>query len=214
MSSVSRPSPERRLTARIASHSLTAATTDAARNVADPAKELRARCRAYCQFALDFPRLYQLMFHADLPLTLLYQPDATPGRRSFNNLLAAVRNCIRQGWRRPMTIRFVLPRSSGQRSTGWCWRASRGRPFPGRQSRCWWTRWLIVSWDSTMACHTPELPGRASCVARSKGSSFSPRGDSETSRGTSAAVYSNSAALDWSPSGRRCARSWSAAMAE
>ena len=112
MSSVSRPSPERRLTARIASHSLTAATTDAARNVADPAKELRARCRAYCQFALDFPRLYQLMFHADLPLTLLYQPDATPGRRSFNNLLAAVRNCIRQGWRRPMTIRFVLPRSS------------------------------------------------------------------------------------------------------
>lgn len=76
---------------------LTVATTEAARDVADPAEELRARCRAYCQFALEYPRLYQLMFQADLPLTLLTEPDATPGRRSFENLLGAVRRCIDAG---------------------------------------------------------------------------------------------------------------------
>jgi len=31
------------------------------------------------------PRLYELMFQADLPLTLRDAPDQTPGRRSFDN---------------------------------------------------------------------------------------------------------------------------------
>jgi AcrR family transcriptional regulator len=76
---------------------LTLATSAAARDVTDPAEELRARCRAYCHFALDHPRLYQLMFQADLPLTLRGEPDATPGRRSFDNLVAAVRRCFEAG---------------------------------------------------------------------------------------------------------------------
>jgi AcrR family transcriptional regulator len=76
---------------------LTLATSAAARDVTDPAEELRARCRAYCHFALDHPRLYQLMFQADLPLTLRGEPDATPGRRSFDNLVAAVRRCFDAG---------------------------------------------------------------------------------------------------------------------
>ena len=76
---------------------LTTATNAAARDLTDPAEELRVRCRAYCRFAIDHPRLYQLMFQDDLPLTLQAAPDATPGRRSFENLIAAVRRCLEAG---------------------------------------------------------------------------------------------------------------------
>ena len=76
---------------------LTAATSAAARDLMDPAEELRARCHAYCRFAIDHPRLYQLMFQDDLPLTLQEEPEATPGRRSFENLIAAVRRCLEAG---------------------------------------------------------------------------------------------------------------------
>jgi AcrR family transcriptional regulator len=76
---------------------LTAATNAAARDLIDPAEELRVRCRAYCRFALDHPRVYQLMFQDDLPLTLHAAPEVTPGRRSFENLLAAVRRCLEAG---------------------------------------------------------------------------------------------------------------------
>jgi AcrR family transcriptional regulator len=76
---------------------LTAATTMAARGIADPAEELRVRCRTYCHFALDHPRLYQLMFQADLPLPLREEPAETPGRRSLDNLVAAVRRCLEAG---------------------------------------------------------------------------------------------------------------------
>jgi hypothetical protein len=76
---------------------LTKATNAAARNVADPADELRARCRAYCRFALEHPHLYQLMFQEDLPLTFANTPESTPGRRSFENLLSAVRRSLDAG---------------------------------------------------------------------------------------------------------------------
>jgi AcrR family transcriptional regulator len=76
---------------------LTAATNTAACGIADPAEELRVRCRTYCHFALAHPRLYQLMFQADLPLPLRKEPAETPGRRSFDTLLAAVRRCLEVG---------------------------------------------------------------------------------------------------------------------
>jgi AcrR family transcriptional regulator len=76
---------------------LTIATNAAAQDAADPAEELRARCRAYCRFALEHPRLYELMFQAGLPLTLRDAPEQTPGRRSFDNLVAAVRRCLDAG---------------------------------------------------------------------------------------------------------------------
>jgi AcrR family transcriptional regulator len=78
-------------------HDLTEATSAAARNIVDPAEELRARCRAYCRFALQHPHLYQLMFQEDLPLTFAASPESTPGRRSFENLLSAVRRCLDAG---------------------------------------------------------------------------------------------------------------------
>jgi len=76
---------------------LTEATSAAARNVADPAAELCARCRAYCRFALEHPHLYQVMFQEDLPLTFASDPASTPGRRSFDNLVSAVSRCLAAG---------------------------------------------------------------------------------------------------------------------
>jgi AcrR family transcriptional regulator len=76
---------------------LTDAASAVARNVADPAEELRARCRAYCRFALEHPHLYQLMFQEDLPLTFASSPESTPGRRSFENLVSVVKRCLDAG---------------------------------------------------------------------------------------------------------------------
>jgi AcrR family transcriptional regulator len=76
---------------------LTAVTTSAAADATDPLQELRLRCRAYCAFALGHPRLYEAMFQVALPPSLLASPNETPGRRSFQNLLAAVRRCIQAG---------------------------------------------------------------------------------------------------------------------
>jgi AcrR family transcriptional regulator len=76
---------------------LTVATNQAAEGVADPAEELRVRCRAYCRFGLEHPDLYQVMFQAELPSTTLEDPARTPGRRSFENLVAAVERCIQDG---------------------------------------------------------------------------------------------------------------------
>jgi hypothetical protein len=58
---------------------------------------LRARCRAYCRFGLEHPHMYQLMFQEDLPLTFASNPESTPGRRSFENLVSAVRRCLDAG---------------------------------------------------------------------------------------------------------------------
>jgi AcrR family transcriptional regulator len=76
---------------------LTEATNAAARDLADPADDLRARCRAYCRFALEHPHLYQLMFQDDLPRIFANDPDSTPGRRSFENLTSAVQRCLDAG---------------------------------------------------------------------------------------------------------------------
>jgi AcrR family transcriptional regulator len=76
---------------------LAQATGAAAAETADPAEELRARCRAYCAFALAHPHLYQLMFYAALPTIPDGDPAATPGRRSFEKLVKAVEHCRQSG---------------------------------------------------------------------------------------------------------------------
>ena len=77
---------------------LTNVAAAAGEGATDPADELRRRCRAYCHFGLDHPRLYKLMFEADLPqATLADDPDDTPGRRAFRGLLAAVSRCLEAG---------------------------------------------------------------------------------------------------------------------
>ena len=86
---------------------LTFATTQAAEGIADPADELRARCRAYCHFGLEHARLYRLMFQAGLP-QIWEDPAQTPGRKSFENLVGAVKRCIEAGLAPPHDDPFRL----------------------------------------------------------------------------------------------------------
>jgi AcrR family transcriptional regulator len=77
---------------------LTVATTTAAADINDPLQELRTRCRTYCRYGLGHPNLYRVMFQADLPTaTITPDPTTTPGRRSFENLVAAVTRCLDSG---------------------------------------------------------------------------------------------------------------------
>lgn len=76
---------------------LTAAGSAAAKDATDQADELRRRCRAYCHFGIDHAGLYRTMFEAGLPTEIWRDPAQTPGRRSFENLVAAVRRCIEAG---------------------------------------------------------------------------------------------------------------------
>lgn len=87
---------------------LTEATTHAARSSTGPPDELRRRCRAYCHFALEHPALYQVMFQDNLPAALPGDPAATPGRRSFGNLVAAVAQCLQTGAAPPHDDPFRL----------------------------------------------------------------------------------------------------------
>jgi AcrR family transcriptional regulator len=87
---------------------LTAATAHAADGASGPVDEVRRRCRAYCHFGLDHPGLYQVMFHDNLPAALPGDPAATPGRRSFDNLVAAVTRCLQTGAAPPHDDPFRL----------------------------------------------------------------------------------------------------------
>jgi AcrR family transcriptional regulator len=81
---------------------LTATTSAAAAGYADPAEALLARCRAYCQFGLDHPGHYRVMFHLDLmPSLATGDPEETPGQRAFLALVATVEACLAAGAGRP-----------------------------------------------------------------------------------------------------------------
>ena len=73
---------------------LASATSAAAVGTPSPETELRARCLAYCRFGLDHANLYRLMFEARIPASVSADPETTPGRRSFERLVAAVRACM------------------------------------------------------------------------------------------------------------------------
>jgi AcrR family transcriptional regulator len=87
---------------------LTNAAAEAGKQAADPADELRRRCRAYCNFALEHPYLYRLMFQTDLPQATMADPAATPGLRAFDNLVAAVDRCLQAGLAPPHDDPFRL----------------------------------------------------------------------------------------------------------
>jgi AcrR family transcriptional regulator len=87
---------------------LTEATTQAASLATGPLDELRRRCRAYCHFGMEHPRLYQVMFSDNLPAVLSADPADTPGRQSFANLVTAVRQCLNTGAAPPHDDPFRL----------------------------------------------------------------------------------------------------------
>jgi AcrR family transcriptional regulator len=81
---------------------LSAATSAAAAGYADPAEALLARCRAYCQFGLDHPGHYRVMFHLDLmPSLAAGDPGETPGQRAFLALVGTVEACLAADANRP-----------------------------------------------------------------------------------------------------------------
>jgi AcrR family transcriptional regulator len=68
-----------------------AARDRASAQITDPAEALLARCRAYCQFAMDYPGSYRFMFSHQAP-------PADPGRPSggpaaFQALAASIARC-------------------------------------------------------------------------------------------------------------------------
>ncbi|MGI8690017.1 MAG: TetR/AcrR family transcriptional regulator [Thermomicrobiales bacterium] len=71
----------------------------AADGIADPAEALLARARAYCRFGLAHPGHYRLMFGPDpeLPATLMYDAEQSPGRAAFHDLVQSIRDCQHAG---------------------------------------------------------------------------------------------------------------------
>jgi AcrR family transcriptional regulator len=69
----------------------------ASQGVADPARALLARCRAYGRFALDHPGHYRLMFGPDLPASLAYDAEQAPGRHALQALANSIQRCQQAG---------------------------------------------------------------------------------------------------------------------
>jgi AcrR family transcriptional regulator len=71
-------------------HALVRAMT----GINDPAAALRACCTAYCQFGLEHPGHYQILFIAPLALDPANRPQQRPGQRVFARLVDAVQAYI------------------------------------------------------------------------------------------------------------------------
>ncbi len=61
---------------------------------ADPCQQVRAGCLAYCEFGLEHPGQYLVMFTNPLPLPDTLPPEEFPGRKAFQRLTEAVAACI------------------------------------------------------------------------------------------------------------------------
>ncbi len=61
---------------------------------ADPCQQVRAGCLAYCEFGLEHPGQYLVMFTNPLLLPDTLPPEEFPGRKAFQRLTEAVAACI------------------------------------------------------------------------------------------------------------------------
>ena len=68
-----------------------AARDRASAKITDPAAALLARCRAYCQFAVDYPGLYRFMFSHQAPPAGPGRPSAGPA--AIQALTASIARC-------------------------------------------------------------------------------------------------------------------------
>jgi AcrR family transcriptional regulator len=73
---------------------LTEARREIEATIEDPCQALLARSRVYCRFALASPTYYQLMFQTPLGPNMTFGFDQAPGRRAFEDQVAAVRRCL------------------------------------------------------------------------------------------------------------------------
>ena len=60
----------------------------------DPCQRVRAGCLAYCEFGLTYQGHYQVMFANQLPIPEDLAPEQFPGWTAFQQLIAAVADCI------------------------------------------------------------------------------------------------------------------------
>ena len=72
---------------------LNAARDAASQDISEPREALLARMRAYAHFAVDYPGRYQLMFGSELPATLAYAAEQSPGRQALQSLISSIRRC-------------------------------------------------------------------------------------------------------------------------
>ena len=72
-----------------------AARDQAGQQASDPAAGLLARCRSYCQFALDHPGEYRFVFSPEAPHTSPGRPSA--GMGAFQALTGSIRACQQAG---------------------------------------------------------------------------------------------------------------------
>jgi len=67
---------------------------DARSQGTDPCQRVRAGCLAYCEFGLTYQGHYQVMFANQLPIPEDLAPEQFPGWKAFQQLIAAVADCI------------------------------------------------------------------------------------------------------------------------
>jgi AcrR family transcriptional regulator len=69
-------------------------TDEAQESSGDPCQRVRAGCLAYCEFGLEHPGQYLVMFTNPLPMPDHMTPEEFPGRKTFQRLIDAVAGCI------------------------------------------------------------------------------------------------------------------------
>lgn len=76
------------------------ARAEASQNISNPCEVLLARVCAYAIWGIDNPGLYLLMFGPNLPSTLAYGVDQSPGQKALLNLAQNIKRC-QQGTQSP-----------------------------------------------------------------------------------------------------------------
>jgi AcrR family transcriptional regulator len=97
----------------------------------DPASRLLAGCLAYCRYAVEQPRSYQLLFNTPRPD--IKEPDfaRTSGAAAFQVLVDGVAACIAAGAARPGDpFRIATDVWAGLHGTASLRRATAGFPWP------------------------------------------------------------------------------------
>jgi AcrR family transcriptional regulator len=97
----------------------------------DPASRLLAGCLAYCRYAVEQPRSYQLLFNTPRPD--IKDPDfaGTSGAAAFQTLVDGVAGCIAAGVARPADpFRIATDIWAALHGTASLRRATAGFPWP------------------------------------------------------------------------------------
>jgi AcrR family transcriptional regulator len=97
----------------------------------DPASRLLAGCLAYCRYAVEQPRSYQLLFNTPRPDIKDPEFAGTSGAAAFQTLVDGVAACIAAGVARPGNpFRIATDIWSGLHGAASLRRATAGFPWP------------------------------------------------------------------------------------